>query len=314
MVDNAGIRAAAARMRGDLHVTPVTLDSKLGAIIKWENHQVTGSFKARGALNAVKSLSPQQLKAGIVAVSAGNHGQGIALAAAGANCRAHVFLPYSAATVKVDAIQKLGAELHFIPGGYEQAEAAAILFARQAGMPFISPYNNEQVISGQGTIGLELENQIDLSQYRQVVVPVGGGGLISGIGMAILDAHPGIHLIGAQAAGSPFFHAVFHGLPQENIIEDIGLADGLEGRVDVASITIPLVRRLVEDIVLISEEGIKAAIRYAWQAHGEVIEGSAAVALAALLDGKINAEPTVVVISGGNIHPPLFTEIVANTA
>jgi len=269
-------------------------------------------FQSEGCIECGQKPVTPAKKAGIVAVSAGNHGQGIALAAARSQCTAHVFLPLSASRVKMDAIHSLGAELHFVSGGYQQAETAARLFAQLESLPFISPYNNVDVICGQGTIGLELETQVDLDKYRQVVVPIGGGGLISGIGIAIREAHPGVRLIGAQAAGSPFFNAIFHGKPKQNIVETIGLADGLEGPVEEDSLTIPLVRRLVDDIVLISEISIRSAIRYAWQTHGEVIEGSAAVALSALLDGKIKAKPTVVVISGGNILPTLFTEIVTN--
>jgi threonine dehydratase len=311
MVNIAGIRAAAALINGEIQRTPLTHDDSLQAILKWENQQVTGSFKARGAINALKCLSPRRMESGIVAVSAGNHGQGVALAAARAGIKAQVFLPQSASEVKAAAIWNLGAELHFVPGGYEQAEIAAIDYAREKQLPFISPYDDEAVVCGQGTIGLEMVEKIDLERYTQVVVPVGGGGLIAGIGAVMRASHPRLRLIGAQAAGSPFMHALWHNNPQEEVVETIGLADGLEGMVAADSLTIPLVRQLVDDIVLISEEGIRAAIRYAWQKHHQKIEGSAAVALAALLDGKIKSVPTAVVISGGNILPHIFNEIVA---
>lgn len=313
MIPTHWIQQAVERLAPYLLQTPVTYDSELDIHIKWENKQVTGSFKARGALNKVLSLQEWERKQGLVAASAGNHGQGVALAAAITGCNAVIYLPEEASKIKVEAISKAGARVEFVMGGYEQAEKVAQACSRETGRVWISPYNDLQVICGQAVIGVELMEQLDLPEISQVIVPIGGGGLIAGIGTAIKQKHPAIRLIGVQAETSPYFHSLFTRHTQDGVIESPGLADGLEGRVEDDSLTIPLVNQLVDDILVVSEEDIKGAIRHAWRRYGEAIEGSAAVGLAARLNGRMEAAPAVIICSGGNIVKDLHRSIVFNS-
>lgn len=314
MIPDEWILQAAERIAPHIRRTPVTHDPGLDVTFKWENRQVTGSFKARGALNKVLSLQDWERSPGLVAASAGNHGQGVALAGKITGAQVVIFLPSNAAKIKVDAIKKIGAEIKMVAGGYEAAEAAAFEYARGHSMAWISPYNDIQVICGQGTIGLELCEQVDLSRIRQVVVPVGGGGLISGVGQSLRGKYPSIKLIGVQSEASAYFYAIKKTGTQEHVVEFDSLADGLEGRVEENAITIPIVKSMVDDILLVTESEIRMAIQYAWQKYGEVIEGSAAVVLAARLSGKLKALPAVMIISGGNINPELHRQISGNHA
>lgn len=313
MIPQSWFVEAQNRINPFIKISPVTQDVNLGIAIKWENHQVTGSFKARGALNKVLSLNDWERDRGLVAASAGNHGQGVALAASIKQTRAVIFLPRSASAIKVEAIRKAGAQIEFVDGGYELAERTAQEFASKNSMIWISPYNDGQVICGQGTIALELMDQIDLAEYKSIVVPIGGGGLIAGIGLVIKENYPGIKIIGVQSTASSYFHGLYYRNTQTDVVELPSLADGLEGRVEDASITMPMVKQVVDEIVLVSEAEIGEAIRWSWKNYGEVIEGSAAVTLAARLNGKITPLPAVLIISGGNIVGDLHKNIVEET-
>ena len=215
-------------------------------------------------LNKVLSLNEWERSRGLAAVSAGNHGQGVALAGSIVHSHSVIFLPRSASAIKVEAIRKAGAQIEFVEGGYELAERIAQEYAAQNSMVWISPYNDGQVICGQGTIALELLEQIDFSRYKSIVVPVGGGGLIAGIGSVIKEDHPEVKVIGVQSTASPYFHSLYYRNTQEDVLELPSLADGLEGRVEDNSITIPIVKQVVDEIILVSEEEIGAAIRWSW--------------------------------------------------
>lgn len=311
MIPQDWIAAAGDRLRGRVKRTPVTFDEALDCSLKWENQQETGSFKLRGALNKVLTLQPWEREQGLVAASAGNHGQGVAVAARLLGLHVIVFASEHAYPAKVEAMRALGAEVRLVPGGYEQAEAAGIHYATDQGMTWISPYNDAQVIAGQATVGLELLDEIPAEDLEAVVVPVGGGGLISGIGL-VLQQIPAEHrprLIGVQSEASPYFHALITTGSQDGVQEYKSLADGLAGRVENGSITIPLVRSLVDEIILVSEIEIEQAIVAAWQRYGAKIEGSAAVTLAAALYGKFAQRPAALIISGGNIQPELHAEL-----
>ncbi len=301
------INQAAARIAAHIVETPLIYDARLGVYLKCENQQVTGSFKARGAFNKVLSLVDWERTAGLVAASAGNHGQGVALAGRIVGAPVIVFASAHASPLKLEKMRALGAEVHLTPGGYEQAEAAAIAYAAQHGCTWVSPYNDPHVIAGQGTLGLEIARQVDLGPGWTVVAPVSGGGLISGMGAALSGR--AVRLVGAQASASPFMHALFTRGAQQNVPDLPSLADGLTGPVENGAVTIPLVQAMVSDILLFEEDEIGQAVAYAWQAHGQVIEGSAAVALAAVLSGRITP-PAVVVLTGGNILPELHAELI----
>jgi threonine dehydratase len=246
-----------------------------------------------------------------VACSAGNHGQGVALAARKVGAKCEVFVSSHAVPAKVDAMRSLGASIRFVDGDYATVEKSTIEHASDSGQVYISPYNDAQIIAGQGTIGLELIDETEqLNEIRSIVVPIGGGGLISGIGAAIAGLHKHPKLIGVQSTASPFFYSLFHSKTQEGVKELDSIADGLAGEVDHQSLTIPLVNALVDDILLVTEDQICEAIGFAWINYHHVIEGSAAVTLAAVLAGKISNLPAVLIISGGNIQPQKHRDLI----
>ncbi len=291
-----------------IRCTPLTQDMHLDAWIKWDNRQVTGSFKARGALNKVLHLEDWERQVGLVAASAGNHGQGLALAGRISGAPVIIFASEHAAPVKLDAIRALGAELRLVPGGYPEAEAAAMKYASENRLTWVSPYNDGQVVAGQGTIALEILEQLPEAGNMTWLVPVSGGGLISGIGVGLKEKHPRARLVGVQAEASPFTHSLFYHGTQENVQDLPSLADGLTGAIESTSVTIPMMRRYVDEIILVSEEEIVRAVAYAWHAHNEMVEGSGAVVLAALMSGRVR-KPSIAVISGGNIQLDVHREI-----
>lgn len=296
-----------------VHLTPVTYDPDLDVYFKWENCQLTGSFKIRGAVYKIASLQPWERERGLVTASAGNHGQGVAYAARQFGVKSVIFASDHAVPAKVDAMRKLGAEVMFVSGGYAEAEDAGLKCAMDSGLTWISPYNDGRIIAGQATVGFELADQIQPFDAKSVVVPVGGGGLLAGTALALRSKDIQTRIIGVQSRASAFMHALFHGQTQESVIEFDSLADGLAGKIEEGSITIPAVLELADEIILVSETSIKQAIVYAWEKHHEIIEGSAAVSLAAVMTGKIKHFPAVLVITGGNIQPELHQELVSRS-
>jgi len=297
----AEIEAAAPRIAPYLRPTPLTHDPDLDVWIRWENQQVTGSFKPRGALNALLALDPDARARGIVACSAGNHGQGVALAARAVGAHATVFASDHASPLKVARMRELGAEVILVPGDYAAAETAALAAAQASGRRYVSPYNHRLVMAGAGTLGLELWQALP---PRMVVVPVGGGGLLGGVGSALRQLDPTIQVVGAQSEASAYLHAEFHGRDMRQVRETTSLADGLAGAVEEGSETVPILHEVTDDFVLVTESEIGAAIAYAHTHHRQVLEGAGAVALAAVLSGRLTlARPAVALATGGNIDP-----------
>jgi threonine dehydratase len=315
MFPESWLPAAAQRIAPFINHTPLTYDREQQIYLKWENRQVTGSFKARGAFNKVLSLEKWERERGLVAASAGNHGQGLALAAQKVGARAIVFASEHAVAAKVQAMRRLGAEVRLVPGGYGEAEQAGLEYARASGATWISPYNDGQIIAGQGTIALETWNDLPVTAPMTWVVPAGGGGLVAGIGMALESLHskatPMQRLVAVQSEASPFLHNIFRHGTQAGSLELPSLADGLAGPVEAGSLTIPLVKRYVQDFILVSERAIAQAVATCWSRYGERIEGSAAVTLAAVLSGAVPERPAVLVMSGGNIQPELYEKILS---
>jgi len=297
--------------------TPLTHDVARNLYIKWENRQKTGSFKARGALNKILALEDWERQKGIVTASAGNHGQGVALAGQLTGAHTTCFVSEHAIPVKVDAIRGLGAEIRTVPGGYPEAEAAGHKFALENKKTWVSPYNDGQVIAGQGTIGLELINDLtlgaSLNKDDVVLVPVSGGGLIAGIGSALTNLASRPRLVGVQPETTPFMHGLFYHGSQDGIPDLPSLADGLTGSVESNSVTIPMVKQMVDEIILVSEEDIARAVAFAFVEYGETIEPSGAVTIAAALSGLAGSGPIVAIVSGGNIQPEVHARIVADT-
>jgi threonine dehydratase len=224
-----------------------------------------------------------------------------------------IFASDHAVPTKIAAMRRLGARVCLVNGGYAQAEAEGIDHAKKSGMVWVSPYNDPWIIAGQASLVVEIiQSQAD-TRVCTWVVPVGGGGLISGIALALHEISPTTRIIGVQSTASPYFHAIFHQGTQASVVELPSLADGLAGAVEEGAITIQIVNNLVDDILLVSEDEIARAIIYAWATYHEKIEGSAAVVLAALITGKI-ASPTVSILSGGNISPELHQTLIENKA
>jgi len=308
------IQEAASRISPYILETPLSADPEFNIYLKWENHQVTGSFKARGAFNKVLILEDWEREAGLLAASAGNHGQGVAIAGKTFNIPVKIFASAEAVPAKIEAMRVLGAELILIPGGYGDAEKAALNYATQTDATWISPYNDGHIIAGQGTIALEIIRQIaaypDFEMRSATwLVPSSGGGLLSGIGAVLSTLPERPKLIGVQAENSPFTHAIFLTGSQDSITDSATLADGLSGPVEPNAITIPLIRSYANDFMLVNEDEIREAIIFAWDRYGECIEGSAATALAIALFRDIS-KPAVVILSGGNIDPDTHKQII----
>ncbi len=327
MIPYEWLEQADSRIAPYIQRTPLTHDAARYIYIKWENRQVTGSFKARGAFNKVLLLEDWEREVGLVAASAGNHGQGLALAGQKVGATVEIFVSAQAVPAKVEAMGALGAVIHAIPGGYGEAEAAGKAYAEEQQKTWVSPYNDGQVIAGQGTVGLEIWQALtpnpsppgrgalspppkgEGTGVRAILVPVGGGGLLSGIGASIRGQAHRPALIGVQAEASAFMHSLFYRGSQDDTPDLPTLADGLAGEVEPGSVTIPMAIQLAEKIVLVSEEEIATAIAFAWRVYGEKVEGAGAVGLAAVLAGKVEERPVVVVVSGGNVQPEVHAEI-----
>jgi threonine dehydratase len=303
MIPFVWLEQACERIAPFIQKTPLTYDPQNKLYLKWENHQVTGSFKIRGAFNKVLSLKDWELQRGLVTASAGNHGQGVALAGKVRHAPVIIFASEHASPNKIQAMRDLGAKINLVPGGYAEAEIAGITFAKTTGATWVSPYNDGMVIAGQGTIALEIMDELSDSPSAAWIVPAGGGGLVSGIGCALQGFPSRPKLVAVQSEASPFLCEIYHHGTQNGVVELQSLADGLSGPVEVGSVTIPMVMNYVNDFVLVSEDEIRKAIKYAWNVYHECIEGSAAVTLAAALTGRVLARPALLILTGGNINP-----------
>jgi threonine dehydratase len=309
MIPSAWLDQAKERIAPFIQKTPLSFDPVNNLYLKWENHQVTGSFKIRGALNKILTLQDWELKRGLVTASAGNHGQGVALAGKMKNAPVIVFASNHAAHNKIQAMRDLGADIRLVDGGYAEAERAGIDFARMTSATWISPYNDGMVIAGQGTLGLEVLESLPHPSPDIWLVPAGGGGLVSGIGCSLQRLRQRPSLVAIQSEASPFLHEIFHRGTQAGVIELPSLADGLAGPVEDGSVSVPMVKNYVNDFILVTEIEIRKAIKYAWNMYHECIEGSAAVTLAAVLSGRISTRPALVILTGGNINPLEHTQI-----
>jgi threonine dehydratase len=306
MVDLADVRAAAERIRAFVVRTPVERSADLSELcgvevwLKFECFQTTGSFKLRGALNALLLLAEDAKGAGVVTASAGNHGLGVARAASMLGIPATVVVPETASQVKVDALRRSGAELLLIGPTYDEAEAAGRSLAGERGLTFISAYNDAAVVAGGGTVALEILEDLPLT--RTLLVPAGGGGLIGGIGVAAHGLDPTLTVYGAQSVASPALHAALAAGHIVSVDVQPSLADGLAGNVEDGSITFGLLQQHVQQIALVEETDITAAMRWLLEHEHVLVEGSAAVGVAALLGGLIRLDgPAVAVLTGRNV-------------
>ncbi len=308
MIPIEWITLASNRISHYIKHTPLTFDNKLNIYLKWENQQTQGSFKTRGALNKVFSLANWEKQTGLVTASAGNHGLGLAFAGKLGSASVTVFASDHAVKSKVEAMRSMGAVVTLVNGGYELAEETAIKFSREHNQVWVSPYNDGQVIAGQGTIGLEILQDNPTQAGMKWIIPVGGGGLLSGIGASLEGLPQKPALIGVQSEASAFMYGIYHRGNQEGVQDLPSLADGLAGAVQSGSITIPMIKKYAQDVILVREDSIAYAIAYAWNHFGQKIEGSGAVGLAAILENKVKS-PAVVIITGGNIQQEIHQEL-----
>jgi threonine dehydratase len=310
------IEDAARLIAGDVRETPLLAAGELGrrvgarVLVKAENLQITGSFKLRGALNSIRRLPDGALRSGVVAASAGNHAQAVACAARDAGTRAVLVMPEQAPLAKVAAVRQYGGEVRLVEGGYDEAHTAAERMAEQEGLAIIEAFDAPQVVAGQGTVGLEIADRAP--DVGLVVVPLGGGGLIAGIGLALAARAPGARIVGVQAAAcAPYIDSLAAHRPigarSANTICD-GIAVKRPG-----DFTLPLVERYVDDVVTVTDDEVAEAMVLLLERSKLVVEGAGAVAVAALLQDRVEVPAkgeVCAVLSGGNVDASLLSEAI----
>jgi len=313
MIQLSDIEAAAARLQGQLLRTPCvasrTLSDITGAqvFLKFENLQFTASFKERGACNKLAQLTPQERPRGVIAMSAGNHAQGVAYHAQRLGLRAVIVMPRFTPGVKVERTRGFGAEIVLHGDTLDEARAHALMLAEQQQLVFVHPYDDADIVAGQGTVGLEMLQ--DVPELDALVVAVGGGGLIAGMATAAKALKPGIDIIGVQTASFPAMVNAIKGThhPQGNSSIAEGIAVGTPGQIPQA-----IIARLVDDLVLVDEGDIEQAIVMLLEVEKILVEGAGAASLAALLKypERFKGKRVGLVLSGGNIDPLLLAAII----
>ena len=277
--------------------------------LKTENLQVTGSFKVRGAGYKISQLSAEEKARGVIACSAGNHAQGVALAAKNYGIKSVICLPDGAPISKVEATKSYGAEVVMVPGVYDDAYKRALELRDEMGYSFVHPFNDDDVIAGQGTIGLEILDEI--KDIDAIVVPIGGGGLISGIAFAVKQLMPDIKVYGVQASGAPsMYNSIKHGKIER--LDGIStIADGIAVK-EPGDNTFNLVSKYVDDVVTVTEGEISSAILGLIEQHKLIAEGAGAVAVAAVMFNKVpvKGKKVVALVSGGNIDVTILSRVI----
>ncbi len=277
--------------------------------LKTENLQVTGSFKVRGAAYKISQLSDEEKKKGVIACSAGNHAQGVALAATKNGIKSLICLPDGAPISKVEATRKYGADICLVDGVYDDAYNRALQLKDEKGYTFIHPFNDEDVIAGQGTIGLEILEQ--LPDVDIVIVPVGGGGLISGVAFAIKALNPNVKVYGVQASGAPSMLQSIADGKIEKLDEVSTIADGIAVK-EPGDVTFQMCQKYVDGIVSVSEDEIAAAILALIEQQKLIAEGAGAVSVAAAMFNKVDVKGKKVccIVSGGNIDVTILSRVI----
>ncbi len=296
-----------ARKTDLIYAEKLSKESKL--YLKTENLQVTGSFKLRGAYYKISKLSDEQKKAGIIACSAGNHAQGVALAASNMGIKSVICMPDGAPISKVEATKALGAEVHLVPGTYDDAYEEALRLQKETGATFIHPFDDDEVIAGQGTIGIEILEQID--DVDAVIVPIGGGGLISGVAYAVKQLRPDVKVYGVQAANAAGMVESRKAGEPITLDSVSTFADGIAVK-HPGNTTFEMIQKYVDDIVTVSEDEIATAILALIEKQKLIAEGAGAVGVAAAMFGKlpIKGKKAVCVVSGGNIDVNILSRVI----
>ncbi|MGP2490921.1 hydroxyectoine utilization dehydratase EutB [Mesorhizobium sp. PUT5] len=315
----ADIEAARARIAGKIEPTPAVASASLSEIagvpvfLKLEHRQTTGSFKLRGASNAVARLSGQEKRRGVMAASTGNHGRALAHAARLEGVRAVICMSHLVPQNKVSEIRRLGADIRIVGNSQDDAQQEVDRLVAEEGLVMVPPFDNADVIAGQGTAGLEMVEAVP--DMETVLVPLSGGGLASGVAAAVKGLSPSTRVIGvSMQRGAAMKASLDAGRPVQ--VEELPtLADSLGGGIGLANrFTFDMCRSLLDDVVLLTEAEIAAGIRHAYEAEREVVEGAGAVGIAAILAGKAKPrDSTVVLVSGRNIDMELHRSIVCGT-
>ena len=309
------VEAAEVRIRPLLPETPLEPSPLLSALagadvyVKLENLQPTGSFKVRGALNKLYSLTPDERRAGVVTASTGNHGAAVAYGLGLLHIPGIIFVPSGAAASKVDNIRRLGGEVRFFGDEGGATETHARAYAAERGMTYVSPYNDWDVVGGQGTIGAEIARQ--LPGVEAVVASLGGGGLIGGIAGYLKALKPGLTVVAASARNSK---AMMESVRVGRVVETVHLptlSDGTAGGIEHGTVTFELCREMVDEFVDVDEEAIALGMRLFFESHRATVEGAAGVAIAGLLaaKGRLAGRKVAVVICGANTDPASLVEV-----
>ena len=315
MISVADIEAARARVRSSIYVSPCGYSETFSHVagnkifLKLENLQMTGSFKERGALNKILSLGPEVRAAGVMAASAGNHAQGVSYHATRQGIRARIFMPLTTPLVKVAATKGFGAEVVLHGANYDEAYAEASARCAEEGWTFVHPFDDDAIIAGQGTLGLEI---IEQNPYIEAaVVPIGGGGLIGGIACALKEVNPKIKVIGVETSRLPSMLAAVEAGKPVTLAAAQTIADGIAVR-RAGDRTLPLVQKYVDGIVTVDEEEVANAILFLLEREKTLAEGAGAAGVAALLQRKTGLEgkKVVVIIGGGNIDVNFLARII----
>lgn len=316
MISLNKIIQAKRNIDGFVAKTPFGFAPKLSKIagadiyLKKENLQITGAYKVRGAFNKIANLDENAKKCGVVAASAGNHAQGVAISAKHFGVRAIIIMPEAAPLSKVAGTKALGAEVILKGDNFDEAYAYALEYAKENNMSFIHPFDDELVQAGQGTIALEMLDEVSDLDY--IVVPVGGGGLISGVASCAKQINPDIKIIGVSAKGAPAMFESFKDKCQHNSKSVRTIADGIAVR-DASQITLSHILECVDDMVQVDDEEIANAILYLLEQQKIMVEGAGAVSVAAILEGKFefkNGSKIGAILSGGNIDVQTLSVII----
>ena len=318
MID--AIHQAKDRIAGRVRQTPLSRSASLSEMsgapvyLKKEHHQITGSFKLRGATNSVLALTDEQRHRGVVGVSTGNHGRGLAHAAQQAGVRCIICMSSLVPRNKIDGIIALGAEVRIVGESQDDAQIEVDRLVSQEGMTMLPPFDHPDIIAGQGTLGLEILT--DLPDVETVLVPVSGGGLASGVATALKAENRDIRVVGVSMARGAAMHDSLQAGKPIIVEEQATLADSLGGGIGLENLyTFSMVRDLVDEIILLTEREIADAIRHAYWHEQEVIEGSGSVGIGVVLAGKVALQkPTAIVVSGRNIDMDLHHRLISGDA
>ena len=314
-LDVGAVEAARGRLRDTIYQTPCPYSQTLSELtgthchVKLENLQMTGSFKERGAANLLLQLDEAERRRGVVAASAGNHGLAVAFHAARLGIPATIVMPTYAPLIKVTSARRYGAEVILDGANYDEAYEQALARVTESGAIFVHPFDDPRVVAGQGTLGLELAEQVD--GLDAVIVPVGGGGLISGVGLALKARRPAVRVIGVQAAAVPAMQRSLHAGERVRVGAAPTIADGIAVR-RVGEVTFELATRLVDQMVTVDEEELANAVLLLLEIEKTVVEGAGAAPLAALLNRPLGLDRrrVALVLSGGNIDVTMLARII----